>query len=173
MPEPGRRSARGSPMARRTWWWRVRPGTGSTSGRPWPNGGASRAGRLGRGLLELQDRWRGSTRPTMRSLRQHVPAYPARTRGEVAIEALRAGALGRSVALTEASFSHAQRLDLDGLLGRARSSSYVAHGVGDMRAFEADLTATFETHREAAGQVTLRTERRPWPGSCTVSPGRT
>ena len=41
-----------------------------------------------------------------------------------------------------------QLLDLECLLGRARSASYVAHGVADLPGFEAALTALFERHAE-------------------------
>jgi SAM-dependent methyltransferase len=55
------------------------------------------------------------------------------------------------------SFPHAQRLDLDGLIGRAWSSSYVVHGVEDRAAFDDALRATFDAHA-ADATVELRYE---------------
>jgi ubiquinone/menaquinone biosynthesis C-methylase UbiE len=43
---------------------------------------------------------------------------------------------------------HVQRLDRAGLIGRAWSSSYVAHGVVDRAAFDGALGALFERHSE-------------------------
>lgn len=50
-----------------------------------------------------------------------------------------------------------QELDFAGLLGRARSSSYVAHGVRDRPAFEAGLREIFERYAED-GRVRLEYE---------------
>jgi SAM-dependent methyltransferase len=59
---------------------------------------------------------------------------------------------------TVATFPFAQRLDLEGLLGRAFSSSYVVHGVGDRPAFEKALRGLFERHaREGAVEFRYRT----------------
>ncbi len=41
---------------------------------------------------------------------------------------------------------HAQRFDLEGLLGRAWSSSYVFRGVQDRKGFDEALEALFDTH---------------------------
>ncbi len=46
----------------------------------------------------------------------------------------------------EADFPHAQALDLEGVLGRAASSSYVAHGVEDRAGMEAALRDAFAAH---------------------------
>lgn len=53
-----------------------------------------------------------------------------------------------------AEFAHRQRLDFDGLLGRAYSSSCVKHGVVDPAGFERDLQALFHRH-ERMGEVSL------------------
>jgi ubiquinone/menaquinone biosynthesis C-methylase UbiE len=50
--------------------------------------------------------------------------------------------------LREAEFPNQQFLDLPGLLGRAHSSSYVAHGVADRVGFDRALRELFERHRE-------------------------
>jgi SAM-dependent methyltransferase len=47
----------------------------------------------------------------------------------------------------EATFPSSQRLDRKGLLGRAHSSSYVAHGVRDRASFDAALVELFERHQ--------------------------
>jgi len=47
-------------------------------------------------------------------------------------------------------FAHAQSLDLDGVVGRSWSTSYVQHGVADRAAFDADLEAAFNRHRDPA-----------------------
>jgi SAM-dependent methyltransferase len=57
--------------------------------------------------------------------------------------------------VAEVELSHAQRLDLGGLLGRANSSSYVIHGVRDRPGFEAALTRLFHAHAEG-GAVEFR-----------------
>jgi SAM-dependent methyltransferase len=46
----------------------------------------------------------------------------------------------------EAAFPDAQRLDLEAFIGRARSSSYVAHGVEDHEALARELAAIFARH---------------------------
>lgn len=58
---------------------------------------------------------------------------------EPTLHALRA----RRPAAREARFPHAQRLDRDGVIGRAWSSSYVVHGVTDRTGFDAALDAAF------------------------------
>ncbi len=52
----------------------------------------------------------------------------------------------RVVAPRERWETHAQRFDLAGLRGRARSSSYVRRGVEDREGFDAALQALFHTH---------------------------
>jgi hypothetical protein len=42
--------------------------------------------------------------------------------------------------------THAQRFDLEGLRGRAWSSSYVRRGVKDRSGFDAGLRSVFEVH---------------------------
>mgnify|MGYP001614176741 CR=1 FL=1 len=56
--------------------------------------------------------------------------------------------------LREAEFENAQEFDLDGVIGRARSSSYVIHGVADLPAFERALAEAFGRH-ERGGKVTF------------------
>jgi SAM-dependent methyltransferase len=62
-----------------------------------------------------------------------------------ALTALRAEALPGA---QEYRCRHVQRLDRAGLIGRAWSSSYVAHGVGDRAAFDAALGALFDKYAE-------------------------
>jgi SAM-dependent methyltransferase len=64
----------------------------------------------------------------------------------------------------ERAWPHHQLLDLDGVVGRAWSSSYVAHGVKDRAAFDAAMTDAFHRHA-IAGKVTLhyRTVAIAWP----------
>jgi SAM-dependent methyltransferase len=51
----------------------------------------------------------------------------------------------------EAEFEHVQVLDRDGVFGRARSSSYVAHGVADVDGFERALNELFDRHAADGG----------------------
>lgn len=53
-------------------------------------------------------------------------------------------------------FAHAQRLDREGLLGRALSASYVPREDGPRAQLEERLSALFDTHREADDRVTMR-----------------
>lgn len=57
--------------------------------------------------------------------------------------------------LKGAVFRNAQRLDLEGFLGRVRSSSYVAHGIRarDRAPFEAALRRLFKRHGSGGGVV--------------------
>ena len=57
----------------------------------------------------------------------------------------------------EAVFPSGQSLDLDGFLGRVRSSSYVIHGVTDRAGFDRALSSLFERH-EDRGVIELRYE---------------
>lgn len=76
-------------------------------------------------------------------LRSASTEYP-RLRGlDQTIEDLRRK--GRDV--TEAAFPHRQTLDLEGLKGRAGSSSYVVHGVADRAAFDRALEDLFARHQ--------------------------
>lgn len=52
-------------------------------------------------------------------------------------------------------FRHEQRLDLEGLLGRARSASYVPKEGAGAAALAKSLRALWEAHRDAAGLVRL------------------
>ena len=64
----------------------------------------------------------------------------------------------RVVAPRESWESHAQRFDLEGLRGRAWSSSYVRRGVADREGFDAALRAVFEAHaRDGAVDFPYRT----------------
>ena len=45
-------------------------------------------------------------------------------------------------------------MDRDSFFGRAHSSSYVAHGVADMRAFDAELGKLFDSY-EKNGRVEM------------------
>ena len=64
----------------------------------------------------------------------------------------------------ERAWDHHQDLDLEGVLGRAWSSSYIAHGVKDRVAFDAAMTDAFHRHA-VAGRITLlyRTVALAWP----------
>jgi len=53
----------------------------------------------------------------------------------------------------EAAFRYAQRFDLEGLRGRAYSSSYVIHGVRDHDAFNRALIRLFERHARQGNVV--------------------
>lgn len=66
--------------------------------------------------------------------------YATIPKPEPTLEALRS----RRPAAREARFPHAQRLDRDGVIGRAWSSSYVVHGVSDRAGFDAALGAAFD-----------------------------
>ncbi len=79
-------------------------------------------------------------------LRRHSSEYESRPRPDEALARIRRRP--EVVGFQEAVFRNVQLLDRDGLLGRARSSSYVAHGVADSAALERDLLALFERHAE-------------------------
>lgn len=53
-------------------------------------------------------------------------------------------------------FSHAQALDEDGLVGRARSASYVPKSGERWERLERSLRAVYRTHADAEGRVWLR-----------------
>jgi SAM-dependent methyltransferase len=86
-------------------------------------------------------------------LARHVEGYDARPEAARTIAALRAAPEVREA--REAEFENVQMLDAEGLLGRARSSSYVAHGVARRAEFERDLAALFARH-ERGGRVEFR-----------------
>lgn len=54
--------------------------------------------------------------------------------------------------IKEAKFANQQKFNLDGLIGRAYSSSYIAHGVKDGISFKKKLEKLFNNH-EKNGQV--------------------
>jgi SAM-dependent methyltransferase len=58
-----------------------------------------------------------------------------------------------------------ERLGWDAVLGRARSASYVAHGIPDLADFDRRLRAVFERHAAADGTVlwAMRTMAIAWP----------
>jgi SAM-dependent methyltransferase len=85
-------------------------------------------------------------------LRRHSQEYESRPKPEHALAALRVSPLVREP--REATFPHTQALDRQGLLGRAHSSSYVAHGVADRAALDRDLGALFESY-QSEGRVEL------------------
>jgi len=62
-----------------------------------------------------------------------------------------------------AVFPNLQRLDLEGVLGRAWSSSYIVHGVKDRASFDADLKAAFDRHQKGGTvDFVYRTEVIAW-----------
>lgn len=63
--------------------------------------------------------------------------------------------------LKHAEFEFTQWLDLEAFKGRARSSSYVAHGVEDLAAFEARLAELFAAHA-TRGAVEFRYQTKVW-----------
>lgn len=77
-------------------------------------------------------------------LRRFCREYRVLESWEQSLAALRSHP--RVVAPRELEERHAQRLDLEGLLGRAWSSSYVIHGVGDREGFDAALRGLFAAH---------------------------
>jgi len=50
---------------------------------------------------------------------------------------------------TEVAFDYKQDLPLESLIGRMASTSYVTHGVDDMKSFNAALTEAFHRHQRA------------------------
>ncbi|HKA90640.1 MAG TPA: methyltransferase domain-containing protein [Haliangiales bacterium] len=58
-----------------------------------------------------------------------------------------------------------EALAWDAVLGRARSASYVAHGVADLAGFERELRAAYERHARPDGTLVwaLRTVAAAWP----------
>jgi ubiquinone/menaquinone biosynthesis C-methylase UbiE len=86
-------------------------------------------------------------------VRSFSAEYTKVPRAADAVEAL----LGapQVVELREAEFPNQQLLDLEGLLGRAHSSSYVAHGVADRPGFDRALNDLFTRHQQR-GAVRFR-----------------
>jgi SAM-dependent methyltransferase len=58
------------------------------------------------------------------------------------------------VSATKAEFPNAQRLDREGLVGRALSSSFVQHGVDERATFERELRDLFDRHQQG-GEIEL------------------
>jgi SAM-dependent methyltransferase len=86
-------------------------------------------------------------------LRAYSSQYDIMARQDAAVGALR-GTSGIR-ACQEREFDNLQLFDLEGLLGRAYSSSCVEKGVGDKAAFERALRGVFERHARA-GRVEFR-----------------
>ncbi|MDA1264215.1 MAG: class I SAM-dependent methyltransferase [Planctomycetota bacterium] len=82
-------------------------------------------------------------------LRHHSQSYRGRDAGIEFFDELRQALARRGV--QEVWFEHDQELDLETLQGRARSASYVAHGVADLASFETALADLFEQHK--SGEV--------------------
>lgn len=94
-------------------------------------------------------------------LRGHCGEYESRPKADQALAQIRSRP--EVVGLRETAFRNVQRLDKQGLLGRARSSSYVAHGVADLAALERDLGALFERHQQDGHvDVVYRTVAALW-----------
>lgn len=91
------------------------------------------------------------------ALRRFSREYAILEKPAQTIEAIRAGAGVRDV--REGEFSYGQDFDLEGLRGRAYSSSYVLHGIDDHDAFRACLREMFDRHA-AAGCVRYRYRTR-------------
>ncbi len=67
-------------------------------------------------------------------------------------------------AASPVEFLHSQSLNREGLLGRAASSSYVAHGVTDRAAFDQELLALFDHHqRDDRVEFAYAATARMWP----------
>jgi SAM-dependent methyltransferase len=82
-------------------------------------------------------------------LRRHSSEYPAVPRPREALDRLASHPRVRD--WMPAEFAHEQLLDREALLGRARSSSYVVHGVADRAAFEAELQQLFDARAIGGG----------------------
>src|SRR5262249_25732247 len=78
-------------------------------------------------------------------IREHSSQYRTLERQEAAPDALRQAP--GVVDLREAEFTNAQTLDREGLIGRAYSSSCVAHSVADRAKFEDALENLFDRHQ--------------------------
>jgi SAM-dependent methyltransferase len=91
-----------------------------------------------------------------RLLREHSTEYAVLEKPATTMATLR----GRPelVDVEETELPNLQRLDRDGLFGRAWSSSYVTHGLADRAAFERALGGLFERHaRDGAVDFVYRT----------------
>jgi SAM-dependent methyltransferase len=83
-------------------------------------------------------------------LRAHATEYEVLLKPRQTIAALRARPEVADARLAE--FPNAQRLDRDGLFGRAYSSSYVVHGLRDREGFDRSLERLFSRHA-VSGEV--------------------
>lgn len=82
--------------------------------------------------------------------------HPAERRHSLDGErAARVSGSGHFTPPTLLAFPHRQELDLAGLIGRARSASYVPIGGDALRRLEELLRDLFERHRDEQGRVTL------------------
>jgi ubiquinone/menaquinone biosynthesis C-methylase UbiE len=81
-------------------------------------------------------------------IRTFSTEYAKVPRAKGAVEALRRAP--EVLELREAEFPNEQLLDEAGLLGRAHSSSYVAHGVADRAGFDRALGELFARHQAGA-----------------------
>jgi len=97
----------------------------------------------------------GQARDYDKLLTAHVPEYAGMQKDSPTLTQLRAETA--DMHREEMSFPYFQEVDLEGLIGRARSSSYVAHGVTDMPAFEASMRELFERHAQQ-GRVRIEYE---------------
>jgi len=80
-----------------------------------------------------------------RLLREYSSDYAHVPRPADAVRALRLDA--RVADLRESVFDNRQRLGFEAILGRARSSSYVVHGMSQPEAFAAHLRRLFDAHQ--------------------------
>lgn len=73
----------------------------------------------------------------------------------------------------EAEFTNRQAFDLEGLLGRAGSSSYVVHGVKDRAPFDAALNDLFDRHQKnGLVEFLYRTVAIAWKLEASPTPPR-
>ena len=94
-------------------------------------------------------------------LRRHSVDYATVGNHDGAVARLRAFPEVRE--FSEASFPNRQALDLEGVLGRAWSSSYVVHGVKDRISFDSDLAMAHQRHQKGGVvEVSYRTEVISW-----------
>lgn len=71
--------------------------------------------------------------------------------------------LRERVPMTTTVIDNAQRFDWEGLRGRVHSSSYIAHGVDDLAAFDRELREIYERHVRADGfEFAYRTHVFAW-----------
>ena len=78
------------------------------------------------------------------ALARFVTNYGERPQAETTIHAI--ASAPRATVLGQTELANVQQLDREGLLGRARSSSYVAHDATDLAALERALGEVFARH---------------------------